>query len=186
MVYFSRLTDIVTCSLTEILANEEDPQAALDQILSEMSEGLAGAQRSVKTATRNEKRISSELTEHKSQIDHWLQKAKESLAAGNENEARLALLRKKEVEDQIAGLQQQLDAATATKNHMQTTLRALEARVADAKRRKRELENGDSAKDTGPASAIGSSDSATSTVSERVQEVEDELADLKKQLEQGS
>ena len=42
MSYFSRLTDIVTCNLTEILARETDPLAAVGEIIAEMQEGLAG------------------------------------------------------------------------------------------------------------------------------------------------
>ena len=45
MSYFSRLTDIVTCNLTELLAREADPAAALEGIIAEMQEGLAGAKR---------------------------------------------------------------------------------------------------------------------------------------------
>ena len=40
MSYFSRLTDIVTCNLSEILAKESDPATALKRIVAEMEEGL--------------------------------------------------------------------------------------------------------------------------------------------------
>ncbi len=45
-------------------------------------------------------------------------------------------MRKKEVEALIAGLEQQRSAAVATCNHLKTTLAALEARLADAERRR--------------------------------------------------
>ena len=35
MPYFSRLTDIVTCSLTEILDSSDDPQTTLKEVLEE-------------------------------------------------------------------------------------------------------------------------------------------------------
>ena len=53
MAYFSRLTDIVTCSLTELLSKATDPQQALSQIITEMREGLAGAERSVGSARKS-------------------------------------------------------------------------------------------------------------------------------------
>ena len=42
MSYFSRLTDIVTCSLSDILANEADPAMAIGQIIREMEERRVG------------------------------------------------------------------------------------------------------------------------------------------------
>ena len=47
MSYFSRLTDIVTCNLTEILSSSDDPIAAIAQVISEMEEGLGGCERCV-------------------------------------------------------------------------------------------------------------------------------------------
>ena len=50
MPYFSRLTDIVTCSLTEIMESADDPAATLKEVIDEMAEGLAAARR---TATHS-------------------------------------------------------------------------------------------------------------------------------------
>jgi phage shock protein A len=48
-------------------------------------------------------------------------------------------LRKRETEDLAAGIQQQLAAAASTREHLSTTLRAIEARLAEAQRRRQEL-----------------------------------------------
>src|SRR6478752_9802669 len=111
MTFFSRLTDIVTCNLSHMLAQAEDPQAAIAEIITEMREGLSGAQRSVNTASASEARLRQEIDSHRSQVDMWTVKAKEQLIAGVEPEARQSLLRKREVEDLIAGLLQQHRAA---------------------------------------------------------------------------
>ncbi|HUG17554.1 MAG TPA: hypothetical protein VMM56_01155, partial [Planctomycetaceae bacterium] len=60
MSYFSRLTDIVTCNLSEILANEEDPKAAIEQIVYEIQEGVVGAERSLKTARNHVEKLELE------------------------------------------------------------------------------------------------------------------------------
>lgn len=135
MAFFSRLTDIVTCNLTEILARAEDPRATLEQIIHEMEQGIAGAQRSMKTASDNEARIRREIDEQRRQVDYWIAQAREHVAANQEQLARLDLLRKHEVENLIAGLEMQHKAAAATREHLTTTFRALEARLADARRR---------------------------------------------------
>ena len=103
MSYFSRLTDIVTCNLTHLLNNAEDPVKEIEQIISEMKEGIAGANRSVKTASANEQAIQQELAEYESQIFQWKEAAKNALGMGDETEARNSLVRKQEVEDLKAG-----------------------------------------------------------------------------------
>ena len=139
MSYFSRLTDIVTCNLSQLLSEAPDPHAAIADIIREMDEGLAGAQRSVKTAAASEQKLQREIDEHRAAVVSWTSKAKEQLGAGNESEARQSLLRKREVEDLIAGLEQQHKAAIATRQHLATMQRALEARLSEAFRKRDEL-----------------------------------------------
>lgn len=184
MRHFSRLTDIVTCSLTDILASEADPKTALETIIHEMQEGQAGAKRSVTTAQASVERIERELDEHRAQASQWTAKAKEELTAGAEDAARLALIRKKEVDDVIAGLEQQHQAAQATQKHLSTMLRAIEARLAEAQRRYQQLKAGQPTTEA-DAHETGSLTTQPPPGDARAQQIEDELAALKKELGQG-
>jgi phage shock protein A len=139
MSYFSRLTDIVTCNLSALLAEADDPVAALQDIIAEMREGLAGARRSVATATASEQRLAGEIDEYRRQAEYWDGKARSELLAAREGEARNCLLRKKELQDLIAGLEHEHRAAQATKDHLTTMFHALEARLAEALRRQEEM-----------------------------------------------
>ncbi len=181
MNYFSRLTDIVTCNLTEILEQESDPHAAILTIVKEMEDGLAGANRSVGTANESVARLNREIGEHQAQADQWKDQAKEALQKGNEAGARAALMRKQEMEDLVAGLGQQHTAAIATRDHLNTMLRALEARMTEAKRKLRQLEQG-SNEDSAPDSPTEDPEPDESQCS-RADEIEAELAAMKKQLE---
>ena len=182
MSFFSRLTDIVTCNLSEILATEADPQAALQQIIDEMSEGLAGAERSMKTARRNEERLSTELSELDAQVSTWTERAKEALGKNNETAAREALLRKSEVDDLIAGLRMEHSRAQETTVQLQTTVRGLEARMADAKRKQQQVAlGGDFETDAAPKSAA---EPVLQLDESRTQQIDDELAALKRQMGQ--
>lgn len=173
MAYFSRLTDIVTCNLTRLLEEAEDPRAALREIIQEMETGLAGARRSMTTAAANEARIQAEVEDHSQQISHWTEQARREVAAGQEDRARLALVRKREAEDLVASLQEELNAARETREHLTRTFRALEARLAEARRR----ESGtDPAEDSvQPAAAEAPDDQVDASI-------EDELAALKREL----
>ncbi len=135
MTFFSRLSDIVSCNLSELLAQSPDPAAALRQLICEMDEGLNGARRSVQAATRTVERLVNEIDEHKTQRNHWLQRARDEVAQRKEEDARTCLRRKQELEDLLGGLEQQLAAAVSTQDHLQKMYRAIEARLADARRR---------------------------------------------------
>jgi len=194
MSYFSRLTDIVTCNLADLLAGEADPQSALREIIHEMEEGVAGAKRSVTTAAASEKRLADEMQEHQTQMSYWIGKARDEVAQGRDDLARHALSRKKEIEDLIAALQQQQAAAASTRAHLATTLRALEARLAEAHRKLQELLSdqvpGEGLDDTslvagGDTSHLGGSAAEIALEESRDAEIEAELEALRKELGRG-
>lgn len=178
MSYFSRLTDIVTCNLGDLLTRADDPQKAIQDIISEMEEGLFGARRSVKTATDNEHRLYREIQGHREQSESWSNKARDCLRAQQDVGARQALLRKREVDDLIAGLQQQHGAAMATREHLSTMQRALEARLAEALRQRSAMEAGTIAEVT----PTGTAPEPLTVHEDRLSEVDAELEAMKREL----
>ncbi|QDT93740.1 PspA/IM30 family protein [Gimesia algae] len=184
MSYFSRLTDIVTCNLTHLLNNAEDPVTEIEQIISEMKEGIAGANRSVKTASSNEQTIQQELSDYERQIFQWKEAAKNALALGDETEARNSLVRKQEVEDLKAGLEQQHQAAVATCEHLTTTLHALEARLAEARRKQLELTEQAGLSETSSQNPPHATDAESPMTLSRSEQIDSELAELKRELGQ--
>jgi phage shock protein A len=179
MTYFSRLTDIVTCNLTDLLTQADDPIATLDEIVLEMEEGLAGARRSVNTAAKNAERLRGEIDAQRNQVTIWKESARQALVAGREDEARIALSRKQELEDVAAGLEQEYGAAVATRDHLETTLRALQARLMDARRKRAEM-TGDTLPEEPEAIHA-----APDPLGDRNRSIEDELAALKRELGTG-
>lgn len=182
MPHFSRLTDIVTCNLTEILSSSDDPAATLREIIAEMDEGLAACRRSVLTSGNNHERLRREISEHQQQATAWIDQARAALAGGNEAAAREALTRKVELESLVAGLQPEMEAAWSTCQHMLRIQRALEARHADAERRLAELSGQPSAAAAQHATAAAAP-SLAAALQQKQDEVEAELAALRKQLQ---
>ena len=175
MPYFSRLTDIVTCNLTLLLKEAENPKEVLEQIIKEMRDGVTGAHRSAATAARNLEKVEAEIAEQKGQVENWLGRAKAYLERGEEPHARQSLMRKKEVEALIAGLEQQRHAAFTTCKHLQTTLAALEARLHDAERRREGLPGDDQA-------GLLKGSVVTTASQPSWGDVDDELAALKREV----
>ncbi|MBI3860765.1 MAG: PspA/IM30 family protein [Planctomycetia bacterium] len=187
MSFFSRLSDIVSCKLDDLLANQADPPAAMARIISEIEEGLSGARRSVTAAGNSEERLKADLEERKKQASWWGDKAREELGAGHEDAARQALLRKRETEDLVAGIEQQLAAAGSTRMHLSTTMRAIEARLAEAQRIQQELRFPASPPLPGKSSPSGPSGSKPPPTIDRARDaqIEAELDALRKELKKG-
>ena len=180
MPHFSRLTDIITCSLTEILNAAADPALTLQEIIGEMHEGLGACRRNVQTSTNNGERLKREISDYEKQIDLWKERAKRSLADGDDDAARNSLRRKVEIEDLIAGLRPELDAAVSASQHMLRIQKALEARCSEALRKLEELTGQPPSISLESETAIHSSAAATQ---KRRTAVEAELEALRRELQ---
>ena len=191
MPFFSRLTDIVACNLTVLLDDSADKQATLREIVDEMQTGLAGANRSVETARRQEAELQSELATYEREHEDLLAQVKTQLAAGDEAAARQTLRRKKELADLVAGLRQQTESAAQIRAQLETTRKALSARLTEAMRRLEDLGGesvpgyGDGFSDAGLRSVVPPEVAGHADELEResADEIEAELAALKKELE---
>ncbi len=139
MPHFSRLTDIITCSLTDMLRSADNPRQLLQELLAEMQEGLAACQRNVRSSTANHQRLEREIQDCLGQIEDWRNRARQSLQNGSESNARQALQRKAEVEGLVEGLRPELEAAASTCQNLIRIRKALEARFSEALRCMEEL-----------------------------------------------
>lgn len=181
MPHFSRLTDIVTCSLTEILSAAADPASTLKEVIDEMNEGLAACRRTVRSSHTNYQRFRSEIGQHEQNVARWMESARAELASGNEATARQALTRKVELEDLIQGLQPEMQAAYDTWQNMLRIQKALEARHSEAVRRLADLTGESAPVRLESETAVHSAQAADA---ERDSEVEAELQALRRQLQQ--
>jgi phage shock protein A len=139
MGIFARLSDIITSNINALLDRAENPELMIAQIIREMEEGLASAKRYAATALAAERRIGRELEQNRLQAEHWKAKARQALAADHEDLARRALARKMEHEDLVQSLERQHLEAVQTCQTVRTSLHALEARLAEARRKQRTL-----------------------------------------------
>ena len=84
----------------------------------------------------------------------------------------------------MAGIEQQLAAAGSTRMHLSTTMRAIEARLAEARRIQQELQFPGSAPAAPPAAAAGQKASSQPPTIDRTRaaQIEAELDALRKEL----
>ena len=84
----------------------------------------------------------------------------------------------------MAGLEQQHQAAVATCEHLTTTLYALEARLAEAKRKQLELAEKTGTAESAPHATADIPAVASALSPSRSEQIESELAALKRELGQ--
>ncbi|MCY2968343.1 MAG: PspA/IM30 family protein [Planctomycetota bacterium] len=188
MTYYGRLSDIVSYRIDDLLEQSPDRTTAIARIIAEIEEGLAGAKRSVGGAEKSLEKLRAELAERQAQAEDWGQIARKELTAGNEEAARQALFRKRETADLAAGIEQQVAAAVSTHSHLTTILRAVEARLAEARRLQQDLlaSAGEvPAKPKKRDSSYGRPREGGGVDPARQKDVEDDLDALRRELGQG-
>ncbi|MEM1062913.1 MAG: hypothetical protein AAF532_16300 [Planctomycetota bacterium] len=179
MPYFTRLTDIVTCDVATLF--REKGAAAAEAIVAEIELGLQSARRSVETAEANLRRIDEQITQLRTDAEQFREEAKAAVASGDDQAGRLALLRKRQSDDILAGLEQERTGAVETRDYLRTTTRALEARLADARRQAADLVAGETPTATDIPTDAFTPYEEPPTIDAVI---EDELAALKRELGQ--
>jgi len=139
MGIFKRMADIIKANINDLINKAEDPAKMLDQILLEMQENLREVKIQVARAIADEKRLRQQLDQNKAQAQNWESKAVLALQKGDEELAREALKRKKSYSDIAASVEQQWKDQNDVATKLKDSLRALESKIDEARRKKEVL-----------------------------------------------
>jgi len=111
MGILSRFADIVSANINALLDKAEDPGKMVDQYLRKMSSDLAEVKKETAGVMAEESRTKRLVQENDKEVAKFTELAKRALVAGNEDDARVFLSKKHELEDIGAGLQTAAAAA---------------------------------------------------------------------------
>lgn len=136
---FKRISDVITANLNDLVDRVEDPERMIKQIIREMEENLHSAREGVVDALASEKLLARELEGQRRQAAEAHERARRAMAAGNEALAREALRRKQEHDGIAANLQASWESAQRTSGRLKAQLRALEAKLEEARLKKGSL-----------------------------------------------
>jgi phage shock protein A len=139
MNLFRRISDILEANFNTLLDRLEDPAAMVAQVLREMEDGVVEARGYAAAAIAAERQLARELAQQRREAEHWQARARQALAAGREDLARQALVRKAEHEDLGGTVEAQAAAARRATDQVKADLRTLEGRLAEARQRQRTL-----------------------------------------------
>lgn len=104
MAILNRFSDIISANINAIIDRMEDPEKMIDQYLREMMDDLAEVKQSTAGVMAEETRAKREVDANEAEVKKFEELAKKALEQGNEDDARIFLTKKQEVESVGAGL----------------------------------------------------------------------------------
>jgi phage shock protein A len=136
---FKRINDVITANINDLIDRVEDPERMIKQIIREMEDNISRAKESVVDAIASEKHLQKELESNQKLSAEWLSKAETALQNNNEELARAALARKKEHDTICKALEPSWQSAKNTSENLKAQLKALEAKLEEARRKRSSL-----------------------------------------------
>jgi phage shock protein A len=136
---FQRISDVISANINDLIDRVEDPERMVKQIIREMEAHISTAKQGVLDAIASEKMLQKDLEHQRRQSEAWGSKAESALRNGKEDLARAALSRKKEHDRIASTLEPAWETARDTSARLKEQLRALEAKLEDARRRRSTL-----------------------------------------------
>lgn len=136
MGILDRAKRIFKANINAALSKAEDPEKMLTQIVSDMQEQIVKVRQQVAAAIADQKKIEKQWRQYEEEAKTWQERAKLALQKGNEELARQALERKNQARELADEFKIQLDKQTAAVEQLKESLRDLEMKVEEARRKK--------------------------------------------------
>ena len=136
MGLMSRFSTIVKAKASKMLDKAEDPRETLDYSYEKQLEMLQNVRRGVADVATSKKRLELQATKLEQSVQKLDGQARQALQAGREDLARAALERKKGVQLQLQGLDEQRAQLQAEQDKLVVAEQRLTARVEAFRTRK--------------------------------------------------
>src|SRR6186713_1448359 len=136
MGIFARLARLIKSNINDLISRSEDPEKMLNQIVIDMNTQLIEAKKAVASSIADEKRLQKQAENELAGAKEWERRAMMAVRAGDDNLAKEALLRKKEHDQLVEQFQSQWQKQKQAVDQLKLALRALNAKIEEAKRKK--------------------------------------------------
>ena len=136
MGIFGRLSTLLKANLNDVISKAEDPEKILNQLILDMKDQLIEAKKQVAVAIADEKRLKKQLDNELHLAREWEKKAMMAVRAGRDDLAKEALRRKSEHDQLTSEYQGQWEAQKAAADKLRDSLRQLNNKIEEARRKK--------------------------------------------------
>ena len=133
MGIFSRFKDIVNANINTLLDKAEDPEKMLRLMVQEMEDTLIELKSNCASMMAEGIRKEKKLEEVKKTLTRWENRAVLALEKGREDLAREALVEKRNIQSEIDSLKEQLKDNINAVEESKTEMETLEAKLKETK-----------------------------------------------------
>ena len=136
MGLFDRLSSLIKSNINDLISSAENPEKMLNQILIDMRSQLAKAKQQVAAAIADERRLRDQVDSEYKEGQEWERRAMLAVQEGRDDLAKQALLRQNEHSSHAQQLEATWQAHQAETEKLKNSLRDLNDKIAEAKRKK--------------------------------------------------
>jgi phage shock protein A len=136
MSIFTKLSTLIKSNINDLISRAENPEKMLNQIILDMRDQLASAKREVAAAIADERKLRSQLDDEVKQARDWEHRAMLAVKQGRDELAKQALVRQQEHAQRAHVLQQTWQAQAAETEKLKNSLRQLNDKIEEAKRKR--------------------------------------------------
>ncbi len=136
MSIFDRIATLFRSNINDLISKAENPEKMLDQIVIDMRNQLAKAKQQVASAIADEKRLKDQAEAEYKAAQDWEAKAMLAVKEGRDDLAKQALVRHSEHLSHGQQLEQTWQAHQAETEKLKNSLRDLNDKIEEAKRKK--------------------------------------------------
>ncbi|NMA68208.1 MAG: PspA/IM30 family protein [Desulfitobacterium sp.] len=140
MSILDRFTDIISANVNALLDKMEDPSKMIDQYLRDVSENLAEVKKETAGVMAQAKQAKNKLDQNTADINKYVELAKKAILAGNDNDARIFLAKKQELEEERVNLEKVAQATEENAQRMIEMHNKLTKDIEELKRRKQMIQ----------------------------------------------
>jgi phage shock protein A len=131
MNLLERVLTLLRANLNTVIEKSDDPEKALRQLQLDMRNQLVQVKTQVATAIAEGHKLRKRSEERKVEADLWMKKAEQAIQQGNDDAARVALVRYNDFTKQVQRYQQQQKDQEHLVRTMRTALRQLEVKISE-------------------------------------------------------
>jgi phage shock protein A len=139
MGIFKRIKDIISANINDLLDKFEDPENMIDQMIKEMEESILELRKQTASSIAASKMTEKKLGETEKDLAKWMKNAELAVTEGQDDLARKALARKREIASHLEGLKKQLADEESMIGQMKSDLHLVEEKVQEARRKRETL-----------------------------------------------
>jgi len=135
----NRVRNIVRANVNDLLNRAEDPEKALDQMISDMSQDLVKVRQAAALVISAQERLQAEYDQRRQAVQEWQRRAELAVDKGDDTLARQALARKLQYQHEADQIKSSLDAQSAHIDELRANVQQLDTRIQQAVLQRQQL-----------------------------------------------